>query len=234
MQKEEIIEIINKAFNQKNREGMARFGIPSYNAVGMTSPQIRALAKKIGKDHKLALALWTTELYEAKILATLIDEPKLLTREQMQLWAKVFNSWALCDSTCFNLYRKNAIAWQEVYYFAKQKEEFVKRTAFSLMAGLATSDKAAKDEVFLSYLALCYEYTEDSRTYVRKAVNWAIRQIGKRNILLNKAAIITSNKIMLKADKTSKWIAGDALRELKSEAVKNSLNKKDKKIIIFE
>lgn len=234
MQKEEIVEIINKASNQKNRESLARFGIPNYNAIGMTNLQLRALAKEIGKNHELALALWSVDIYEAKVLATLIDNPALLTIAQMQLWAKAFNSWALCDSACFNLYRKNAIAWQEVYYFAKQEEEFIRRTAFSLIAGLAISNEEAKDEVFLAYLALCYEYTEDPRIYVRKAVNWAIRQIGKRNLLLNEAAIILSNKIRLREDKTSKWIAGDALRELKSEAVKNSLNKKDKKIIIFE
>ena len=179
------------------------------------------------------MALWQADLYEAKILATLIDEPELLTGEQMHLWTKAFNSWALCDSTCFNLYRKNVIALAEVYYFAKQEEEFIRRTAFALIAGLAVSNQAAKDDVFLAYLALCYEYTEDPRIYVRKAVNWAIRQIGKRNILLNEAALVLSNKIMLKADKTSKWIAGDALRELTSEAVKNKVNEKNKATIIF-
>jgi len=228
MQKEEIIEIINKAFNQKNRASMASFGIPIYNAVGMSNPQLRALAKKISSNHELALALWQVELYEAKILATLLDEPELLTVEQMHLWPKTFNSWALCDSTCFNLYRKNALAWPEVYYFAKQQEEFIRRTAFALIAGLAAANKGAEDAVFLAYLTLCYEYTEDPRIYVRKGVNWAIRQIGKRNILLNEAALVLSNKIMLKADKTSKWIAGDALRELKSEAVKNRLKEKIK------
>jgi 3-methyladenine DNA glycosylase AlkD len=229
MEIEAILITIKKSFNQRNREGMARFGIPSVNAVGMSSPQMRELAKKIGKNHELALALWKTDLYEAKIIATLIDEPVLLTEGQMCLWTKDFNSWALCDATCFNLFRKNDLSWNEVYYFAKQKEEFVKRTAFSLIAGLVSYRKEAKDDVFVEYLDLCYRNTEDPRIYVRKAVNWAIRQIGKRDILLNKKAIEISEKIRLKEDRTSNWIAGDALRELKNEKIQNRLREKSKK-----
>lgn len=222
----EIISLLNKSFNQRNRDGMARFGIPSDNAVGLSNPNIRNIAKSIGKNHELALNLWKVDIYEAKILAGLIDDPKFLTTGQMHLWAKDFNSWALCDSTCFNLYRKNDISLNEVYYFAKRKNEFERRTAFSLIAGISSYKKEVKDDIFIEYLDLCYEYTEDYRIYVKKAVNWAIRQIGKRNILLNKKAISISNKIMLKEDKTSKWIAKDAIRELNSEKILSKLTNK--------
>jgi len=197
------------------REGMQRFGIDATHALGVSIPALRALAKEIKKDHALALALWETKFHEARILASMIDDPAHVTVRQIDAWVKDFNSWDLCDQVCGNLFDRTAFAVEKAIAFSKRKEEFVKRAGFVLMAEYAVHNKKAEDKVFLAFLPLIEKEACDDRNFVKKAVNWALRQIGKRNARLREAAILTAERILLQDSNAARWIARDALRELK-------------------
>lgn len=224
---EEIIKKLKAQRNAKNIEGMARFGISSKNTLGVSMPSLRLMAKEIGKDHKLALELWQTEIHEARILAGLIDLPELVTKKQMDIWVGGFDSWDVCDQVCMNLFDKTLFAFEKAKEYSQKEKEFVKRTGFALMASLAVHDKKAKDSQFAELFPFIVKASTDERNFVRKAANWALRQIGKRNLNLNKQAIKIAKEIQKSASgrisKTAKWIANDALRELNSEAIQKRL-----------
>ena len=204
-------------------EGMARFGISTDNRLGVSIPELRKLAKELRKNHDLALDLWKTKISDAMILASMIDDPEKLTEQQMEDWVRSFDSWDVCDQVCMNLFDKHALAWKKIVEWSKREEEFVKRAAFSLIACLSVHDKEAEDQKFLAFLPIIKRESVDNRNYVKKAVNWALRNIGKRNSNLNKATIECSVELKQMDSKASRWIGSNALRELESVAVQKKL-----------
>lgn len=202
---------------------MARFGINPENTYGISIPNLRRLAREIGRDHALAQELWASGIHEARILASMIDESSNVTEEQMEAWARDFDSWDVCDQCCMNLFEKTGYAYQKCVEWSSREEEFVKRAGFALMARLAVSDKKAGDEQFAEFFPIIKREAADNRNYVKKAVNWALRQIGKRNRSLNRVAISTAKEIQEIDSKSARWIASDALRELTSEQVQGRL-----------
>ena len=198
---------------------MARFGIQSSNSFGVSVPKLRTLAREVGRDHPLALKLWETGLHDARLLATMMVDPRQVTVDQMDKWVRDFDSWDVVDGSCGNLFDKTPFAVAKAKEWCKRDEEFVKRAGFVLIAELAVHDKNAKDQVFLDFLPLIVGGASDKRNFVKKAVNWSLRQIGKRNLKLNKAAASTALKIRKIESGSAKWIASDALRELKSPQV---------------
>jgi len=217
---DEIIQELKSIAKPANLAGMKRFGIDATHALGVSIPALRALAKHCGKNHALAVALWKTGIHEARILASMVDEPAKVTAAQIDSWVKDFNSWDICDQVCGNLFDRTKLAVAKAKQFSKSKHEYIKRAGFTLMAEYAVHDKAADDKIFISFLPIIEREAWDERNFVKKAVNWALRGIGKRNKTLNTAAIRTAKNILLQDSKAAKWIAGDALRELQSEAVK--------------
>ncbi|HVN48094.1 MAG TPA: DNA alkylation repair protein [Bacteroidota bacterium] len=209
--------------NPKNVEGMARFGIVSKNILGLTTPFLRSLAKIHNGNHPMAIELWNSGVYEARALAAMIGDPKQLTQMQMNAWVKEFDNWAICDGVCIHLFRKTPYAHKAAKQWCKRKEEFVRRAGFTMMATLAVHDKTASDHVFQQYLAIVKKYSTDERNGVKKAVNWALRQIGKRNLPLNAVAIATAEEIRRIDSPAARWIAADALRELRGDAVQKRL-----------
>jgi 3-methyladenine DNA glycosylase AlkD len=226
MSAHEILRTLRSLGSKKAREGMERFGITSNHALGISTPVMKSLARKIGRDHALAAALWSSGIFEARIIAALIDEPEKVTRGQMDRWVKVFDSWAICDGCCCYLFRRTPFAWSKAVEWSKHRSEFIKRAGFSLMAYLAVHDKEAHDKAFEKLLPIIEREARDERLYVRKAVNWALRQIGKRNLRLNRLAIQAAKRIRAQGTSSSRWIAADALRELQSQAVQARLAKK--------
>jgi 3-methyladenine DNA glycosylase AlkD len=226
MQFREILKRLDALANPAIAAGMARFGSKPKKALGISAPNLRQLAKEIGRDHRLALRLWNSGIHEARILASLIDEPEKVTEAQMERWVKDFDSWDVCDACCCNLFDKAPVAYQKAAAWSRRKEEFVKRAGFSLVAYLAVHDKKAKDEQFIRFLPIIKRASSDERNFVKKAVNWALRQIGKRNVALNRLAIQTAKEIHAMDSKTARWIAADALRELGSAKIKKRLRDK--------
>ncbi|MEO8285410.1 MAG: DNA alkylation repair protein [Chloroflexota bacterium] len=214
MQLEEVIDRLRAMGDERNRAGMARFGIATDRAFGVSVVNIRKLAKETGKDHALALELWNTGIHEARILASVIDVPKAVTEEQMEQWVSDLDSWDLCDQCCANLFDKTPFAAAKVAEWSEREPEFEKRAAFSLLAYLAVHNKKASDADFLPFLRIIVRESTDERNFVKKAVNWSLRQIGKRNPTLNKAAIETAQEIASLPSRSARWIAKDALREL--------------------
>lgn len=207
---------------------MARFGINPRNTYGVSIPVLRGMANEVGKDHSLALELWESGIHEARILASMIDLPDKVTNNQMQKWVKDFDSWDVCDQCCSNLFDKTKLAYQKASEWSSRREEFVKRAGFVLMAALAVHDQEAPNAKFLKFLKTVKREAADERNFVRKAVNWSLRQIGKRNLELNRAAIITAKMIQKMDSKSARWIASDALRELTSATVDKRLRKRGK------
>ena len=214
MNTKQIINHLKKNSNPKDKAGMARFGIDVKYALGVKIPVLRSLAKKLGKNHKLAEELWRTKIHEVRILASMIDEPDKVVEKQTEEWVRGFNSWDLCDQTCMNLFDKVSIAWEKAVEWTSRKEEFVRRAGFALMACLAWHDKKAQDKDFLKFFPLIKNHSVDERNFVKKAVNWALRQIGKRNKNLKKYALKIAEEILKIDSKTARWIANDAIREL--------------------
>jgi 3-methyladenine DNA glycosylase AlkD len=202
---------------------MARYGINSANAYGVSIPELRAIAKEIGTDHQLALELWASGIHEARILAGMIADPDMTTERLLDAWVKDFDSWDVCDQCCMNLFENAKFAYSKAIEWSASDKEYIKRAGFVMMARLAVSDKKAKDEKFLEFLPIIKRESGDSRNYVQKAVNWALRQIGKRNAALNSKAIEAAEEIQKTSMRSAKWIASDALRELKSEEVQARL-----------
>ena len=213
----QIAEIINEFKlngSEKNLGGMKRFGINALNGFGVPIPVLRKLSKKIGRNHELGLQLWETEIHEARLLASMIAESEKVTKSQMNKWVKDFYSWDICDQVCMNLFRETKFAYEKAAEWASSKHEFIKRAGFVLMATLAVHSKELADEDFIKFFPLIKKGSIDERNFVKKAVNWAIRQIGKRNHVLNKKAIKLSEEILGLDSKSAKWIAKDALKEL--------------------
>ncbi len=223
---QEVVKKLESKAKPENLEGMARFGIATEGRLGLPVPEMRKIAKEIGKDHKLGLELWQTGYAEARIVAGFISEPDKLTNDQMEDWVKDFNSWDVCDQLCGSLFDKSPLAWKKVYDWADRDEEFVRRTSYALIACLAWHDKEAENQKFIDTFPLIKNASTDDRNFVKKAVNWALRNIGKRNSKLNKKAIKLAKDIKKIDSKSARWIANDAIRELESEAVQNRLKKK--------
>jgi 3-methyladenine DNA glycosylase AlkD len=219
----EIVAELESHGNPANVAGMARYGISPVNTLGVSVPVLRAMAKRIGRDHALALELWSTGVHEARSLAGLIDDPAMVTERQLERWAAEFDSWDVCDGVCSNLFDRTPFAASKAAEWSARREEFVKRAGFVLMAALAVHDKRAPDIRFREFLPLIEREAGDERNFVRKAVNWALRQIGKRNRALNKAAIASARRIRRMDSKAARWIATDALRELEGDAVQGRL-----------
>lgn len=222
---EEVLKKLKAKARPDQLEGMARYGMVAERRLGVSVPDMRKIAKELGRDHKLALELWKKGIPEARILAAMIDEPEKLTEKQMEDWVKDINSWDVCDQVCANLFEKTSLAWKKILDWSEREEEFVKRTAFALIACLAWHDKEAEDEKFIKLFPVIRRGATDERNFVKKAVNWALRNIGKRNPNLNKAAIKTAKEIQRIDSKASRWIASDAIRELESESVQRRLRK---------
>lgn len=203
--------------------GMARFGINPEQRLGLSIPAMRRIAKTLGHDHALALALWDTTIPDAQIVAGMVAEPAELTSRQMDDWAKSFASWDVCDQVCGSAFLASPLAWRKVPEWAERNEEFVRRAAFALLATLAVYDKRASDESFVAMLPVIEAAAADERNFVKKAVNWALRNIGKRNPALNAAAIDAARRIQKQASRSARWIAADALRELTGDAVQMRL-----------
>jgi 3-methyladenine DNA glycosylase AlkD len=204
---------------------MARFGINPDRALGVRIPDLRRLAKQVGTDHSLALGLWKTRIHEARILASMIDDPASVTKRQMESWARDFDSWDLCDQCCGNLFDRTPFAYVKAVEWASRDEEFIKRAGFALMAWAAVHDKGADNRTFLEFLPVIELHAADDRNFVKKAVNWALRQIGKRNQRLNRAAATAARRLAKRHDsRAARWIGTDALRELTSESVRSRLS----------
>lgn len=206
--------------------GMARFGIVGENRLGLSMPAIRRIARTLGRDHDLALALWDTTIPEARIVAGLLADPAQLTSHQMDAWARGFASWDVCDQVCGSVFVTSPLAWNKVAAWSAHEEEFVRRAAFALLATLAVHDRQASDAQFIAALPLIEGAAVDERNFVKKAVNWALRNIGKRNATLNAAAQAAARRIQRQGTRSARWIAADALRELGSEPVQERLRKR--------
>jgi 3-methyladenine DNA glycosylase AlkD len=213
----ELIAALQSQANPVNVAGMARFGINSQGTLGVPVAAIRRLARTAGRDHALALALWTSGIHEARILATIVDDPAQVTRRQMDQWARDFDSWDVCDQACMNLFWRTPHAWDMAAKWAGAKPEFVRRAGFALMACLASKAKGAPDDRFDAMLPLIVEASKDERNFVKKAVNWALRGIAQRNPRLHQSAIRTAREIQTLGSRPARWIAADALRELQAK-----------------
>jgi 3-methyladenine DNA glycosylase AlkD len=222
--------------SERNRAGMARYGINVESAFGVSVYELRTIAKRLGTDHDLALSLWATGNHEARLLACFVDEPAAVTAEQTEAWAADFDSWDLCDQATTSLFDRTPLAWPKAAEWAERDEEWIKRAGFALMAGLAVHDKVAADRAFVTLLPLVERGASDERNFVKKAVNWALRNIGKRNRALNAAAVACARRILAAANRraggerggdpgarAARWVATDAIRELTSAKVQARL-----------
>jgi len=210
------------------RDGMARYAIPSDNAFGVTVANIRVLAGSLGRNHALAAALWDTGWYEARMLASFVDDPAHVTPSQMDRWCRDFDNWAICDTVCFALFDRTPYAWQKVAQWSGRRDEFVKRAAFALLWGLTAHDKRADDTPFVEGLLLVERAANDERNFVKKSVNMALRAIGKRSPALNAAALAVAKRLAQSEDASSRWVGNDALRELESPSVRARLTRRAK------
>jgi 3-methyladenine DNA glycosylase AlkD len=226
MEYDEILEKLKSLSNPKNVEGMARFGINPKNTYGVSIPNLRKIAKEIGENHNIAQQLWKSNIHEAKILASMVDDSKMITEKQMEDWVKDFDSWDVCDQVCMNLFDKTKFAYNKINEWSKRNDEFIKRAGFALIVCMAVHNKDIEDKDFIKLLSIIKRESTDDRNFVKKAVNWALRQIGKRNINLNKETIKTAKEIQKIDSKTAKWIASDALKELTSQSIQKRLEGK--------
>jgi len=222
-QVESALVWLKKHSTRATRDGMARYAIPSDNAYGVAMKDIKALGKQLGQRNDLAIALWNTGVYEARMLTSFVADPALLTSTQMDRWCKDFDNWAICDAMCFNLFDRSPHRWAKVKQWSRSRKEFEKRTAFALLWSLSVHDKQAADEQFIDGLALIERAANDERNFVKKAVNMALRAVGKRNQKLNSAAVLLARRLSDSDDQTARWVGRDALRELTSPSVKKRL-----------
>jgi 3-methyladenine DNA glycosylase AlkD len=219
----DVINKLKSLASPEAVEGMARFGINPDHTLGIAIPTLRDLAGEIGRDHRLALDLWESRIHEARLLACFIDDSRQVTEEQMELWVKDFDSWDVCDQCCSSLFDRTPFAYPKAIEWSARSEEFVKRAGFVLMASLALHDKKAGDERFEQFFPLILREAMDERNFVKKAVNWALRGLGKRSRRLNDLAVETARQIARLDSKTARWIASDALRELTSEKIQKKI-----------
>ncbi|MFX0101504.1 MAG: DNA alkylation repair protein [Candidatus Hodarchaeota archaeon] len=221
----DILDKFKELGKPGSEEEMARLGITPEKAYGVRLPDLRKMAKEIGKDHELALELWSINTRETRILASMIDEVKKVDGKQMERYVKDFDYWEICDQVCMNLFRKLKVAWEKAVEWSERKEEFVKRAGFVLMAVMAVHEKKVADEKFERFFPIIERESTDERDRVKKAVNWALRQIGKKNLELNKKAIKVANDLLKIDSKVAKWIAKDALKELESKKIQDRFSK---------
>jgi 3-methyladenine DNA glycosylase AlkD len=222
---EELLKQLQAMANPANVAGMDRYGINPENTLGVSMPALRQIARQAGKDHFLAGQLWASDIHEARILASLVDDPRQVSEAQMEAWVNDFDSWDVCDQVCSNLFDKTPYAYQKAIEWSDRPAEFVKRAAFTLMAALASHDKKAADERFEPFFPVIVSAASDERNFVKKAVNWALRGLGKRDRNLNRRAIETAQTIQQIESRAARWIAADALRELTSDKVQARLRK---------
>jgi 3-methyladenine DNA glycosylase AlkD len=222
----DIIKQLETLSNQDSIKGMARFGITPEHTFGVSIPNLRKIAREIKTDHELALKLWSSDIRETRILASMIADPQKVIGPLIDNWVIEFDYWEICDQCCMNLFEKTKFAYQKAVEYSAREEEFVKRTGFVLMARLAVSDKKAEDSKFEIFFPFIKKESIDERNFVKKAINWALRQIGKRNLNLNKKAIELAKEIQKIDSKSAKWITSDAIRELTSDDVQRRLKKK--------
>jgi 3-methyladenine DNA glycosylase AlkD len=218
-----VLAWLERTGTRKTREGMARYAIPSDTAFGVTVGELRKEARRIGRDHDLALGLWETGRYEARTLAAFIDEPDRVTAAQMDRWCDDFDSWAICDTVCFHLFDRAAPAWEKVHQWAERTGEFQKRAAFALLWSLSSHDRKAPDDAFLACLPLIEEGARDERNFVKKGVDMALRAVGKRNAALNAAAVATAGKLAASDHPAARWVGKKTRKELTSDAVTGRL-----------
>ncbi len=211
----DLLDELKSNSNPEYLESLRRFGVQGERALGVRMPVVRALANQYEKNHALALDLWDTEVHEARILATLLDKVSTVTETQMETWVQDFNSWDLCDQTCSNLFCRTPYAYHKALAWSERQEEYVKRAGFVMMAGLAIHDKKAEDAQLAHFFPLIEREAYDERNFVKKAINWALRQIGKRNAALRSIAMLTAERLTIHELPTARWIGKDALRELK-------------------
>jgi len=217
---------LERKSTQRDRDNLKRFAISAPKAFGVSMTNMKALAKQLGRNHELAAALWDTGWYEARMLATLVDEPAWVTAAQMDRWCRDFDNWAICDTACFCLFDRTPHAWGMVPKWSKRRDEFQKRTAFALIWSLTVHDKLSDDKPFLQGLKLIENAAADDRNFVKKAVNMALRAIGKRNPALHVAAIATAKRLAESKEPAARWVGRDALRELESGKVRTRLVRK--------
>ncbi len=220
-----VMEDLHALAASDQLDSMSRYGMTVDNRLGIKIPVLRKLAKRIGRDHELALQLWDREIAEACILASMVDDPKEVTTAQMDDWARDFDSWDVCDQVCMNLFDKTPLASDKISEWARRDEEFVKRAGYALIACLAWHDKGAEDELFLAQLPIIVEGATDERNFVKKGVSWALRHIGKRSPALRVAALETASELQAMDSKSARWIGRDAVRDLNSQATLNKMNK---------
>jgi len=218
-----VIRQLNQMGDRSRLAGMERYGIATGAALGISIPELRALARSLGRDHELAAALWNSETHEARILASMVDDPELVTEAQMEAWVDDLDSWDVCDQVCANLFDRTRFAFPKAVEWSAREDEFVKRAGFALMACAAVHRKDVPDARFETFLPIIQAEATADRNYVKKAVSWALRQIGKRSPGLNERAIATARKIQRLDARAARWIAGDALRELEAPAVQERL-----------
>lgn len=224
----EILDELRSKADPRNVAGMARYGINPVGTLGISMLEIRRIAKRIGKDQLLAEHLWDSGVHEARILASLIADPALLTEELMNRWVYDFDSWDVCDQVCSNLFAHSPIAVEKAVAWIHREETFVRRAGFVMVAALAVHDKKLADEQFEAFLPLIIAYATDDRNFVKKANNWALRQIGKRNLHLNQCATVTALELSKSTSRSARWIAADALRELTGDKIQQRLSKPGK------
>lgn len=219
MSYEEIIQLLEDNADPDSLAGMARAGITPEQAYGVKIPILRKIAKKTGRNSELAKKLWSKNTRETRILACMIEDPKTITEAQAEDWVKEFDYWEICDQCIMNLFDRTEFTVKKIYEWTQREEEYVKRAGFALIARVAWSDKTKNDEEILEFLPLIKREADDERNMVKKAVNWALRQIGKRNLALNNEAIKLANEILEMESKSAKWIATDAIKELTSDVI---------------
>jgi 3-methyladenine DNA glycosylase AlkD len=221
----DVVRTLERMGDRSRLEGMARFGIDTGRAVGVTVTELRRFARDLGHNHELAAALWASGVHEARLLASLVDEPAKVSEAQMEAWVADLDSWDVCDGVCGNLFDRTPFALDKAVEWSSREPEFEKRAAFALMASAAVHRKDLPDAAFASLLPVIRAQTTDERNYVKKAVSWALRQIGKRSSGLNSRAVRTAEQIERIDSRAARWVARDALRELRSDAVQARLRK---------
>ena len=218
-----VLDTLKRQGSRRYRDGLARYGIEAPQAFGVSMAKIQLLAKRLGRNHALAAALWDTGWYEARLLVAFVAEPERLTSSQMDRWCRDFDNWAVCDTLCFHLFDRTPHAFGKVAQWSKRRDEFVRRAAFALLASLAGHDKSARDDAFLKCLPLIEPGAEDERNFVKKSVSWALRGIGHRNLRLHAAALAVAQRLAASPSATPRWVGKDALRDLTRPAVARRL-----------
>ena len=225
-QAKDVVAWLERTGTRRTVEGMARYGLPSDRAFGVPVGVMQAEAKRIGRDHALAEALWKTGWFEARMMSAFVGEPARLTTATMNAWARDFGDWGITDTVCLHLFDRTPLAWGRVGPWARSRHEFVKRAAFALLAGLSLHDKEADDDRFLAVLPLVERAAADDRNFVKKGVNWALRTVGRRNRALNAACVAVARRLAARDEPAPRWVGKDALRELTSEKVRSRLAKR--------